>query len=323
VSTFGDRRSRVAVVIPCHNEAATIAAVVEAFRRALPDAVIVVGDNACDDSTAEAARAAGAEVVREPRKGKGFMVGRLFAEVDADCYVMVDGDATYDASAAPQMVGLVLGDGADMVCGVRIDEGDAPGGDEYRRGHRLGNRAFSGAFSRLFGMPMTDVFSGYRAMSRGFVKSFLAVPRGFEVEIELNAHCFVIAGGYREVESPYSARPEDSASKLRTYRDGAHIGRALLRLFREHRPLAAFSLIALPCLIVAVALGLYAIVPYLETGLVRRFPSLIASLAFAQAAVLLATVGLILSRVAVNRRELRRSAFLRATTPRIGGPAGD
>lgn len=311
ITTQAATRSAVAVLIPCFNEEATVAIVIDAFRIALPEAAIVVGDNASTDRTAEIARAHGAYVVAEHRQGKGFMMSRLFAEVDADCYVMVDGDATYDAGAAPAMVRMVLNDGVDMVCGVRTLDTVQTDDREYRRGHQIGNRAFSSAFSRLFGMPMADVFSGYRAMSRGFVKSFLGVPRGFEVEVELNAHCYVVVGGYREVETTYRARPEESSSKLRTYRDGFSIGRALLRLFRELRPLAAFTILAVPCLVAAIALGLYAVVPYFETGLVRRFPSLIASLAFAQAAVIFLTVGLVLARVAVNRRELRRSAYLR------------
>lgn len=310
-------RSSVAVVVPCFNEEATIAAVIGDFRAALPEAVIVVGDNASTDRTAEIARAHGARVVAEHRQGKGFMVSRLFAEVDADCYVMVDGDATYDASSAPEMVRMVLDDGVDMVCGVRLLDSSASDDREYRRGHQIGNRAFSSAFSRLFGMPMADVFSGYRAMSRGFVKSFLGAPRGFEVEVELNAHCYVVVGGYRELGTVYRARPEESASKLRTYRDGFAIGRALLRLFRELRPFAALAMLAVPCLALAIALGLYAVIPYFQTGLVLRFPSLIASVAFALAAVIFLTVGFVLSRVAVNRRELRRSAYLREVAPLV------
>ena len=315
-------RNRVAVIIPCHNEAATVDQVVRDFRDALPGAAIVVGDNASTDRTAEVARAAGATVVFEPRLGKGFVISRMFAEVDADCYLMVDGDATYDPDAASTLVAAVLDDGVDMACGIRvIDEAEEGASEQYRPGHQLGNRLFSGAFSRLFGMPMADVFSGYRAMSRGFVRSFLGAPRGFEIEIELNAHCFVVLGGYREVPSAYRARPEDSESKLRTYRDGWRIGRALVRLFTELRPFAAFAILAVPCLVAAIGLGLFAIIPYLQTGLVLRFPSLIAALAFAQAAVVLLTVGFVLSRVAVNRREVRRSAYLASVSPVVTASA--
>ena len=231
---------------------------------------------------------------------------------------MVDGDATYSPSDALEMTRLVLEEGVDMCCAVRIsDHTHQRGGEEYRLGHRIGNKMFSQAFSGLFGMTMSDVFSGYRAMSRGFVKSYLGAPRGFEIEIELNAHLQLIQASYHEVPSKYVARPPDSASKLRTYRDGFVISRSLLRLYREFRPFKALALVAIPFFVLAVGLGLFAIVPYLETGRVERFPSLIASLALAQACVVLLTVGYVLKRVTINRREVRRSVFLReARNPR-------
>jgi glycosyltransferase involved in cell wall biosynthesis len=304
----------IAVVIPCHNEESTIADVVGDFLAVLPNAQIVVADNDSTDETTARALQAGARVIHESRKGKGFAVSRLFAAVEADCYLMVDGDGTYDPSVAAEMCRRVLEDGIDMVCGVRRTVEDrGVSGDEYRRGHALGNRIFSTAFSRLFRMPMTDVFSGYRAMSRRFVKSYLGAPQGFEIEIELNAHCYAIFAGFSEIDADYRPRPEESESKLRTYRDGWHIGRALLRLFRELRPVAAFSVLAVPCLMISIVLGLIALVPYLETGVVLRFPSLIASLAFAQAAVILMSIGFVVSRITLNRREVRRAAYLSHT----------
>lgn len=314
---------RVAVVIPCHDEGRTIADVVTAFRGCLPDAEIVVADNASTDDTAARAVAAGARVIRETRKGKGFAVSRLFADVDADCYLMVDGDMTYDASVAPEMCRRILEEGLDMVCGVRIVDSESQSGREYRPGHEFGNRFFSASFGKLFGLPMADVFTGYRAMSRRFVRSYLGVAKGFEIEIELNAHCYAVSAGYGEVPGRYRDRPADSTSKLRTYRDGALIAQALLRLFRDLRPLAAFSALALPCAVVAVALGLLALIPYLQTGVVLRFPSLIASLALAQAAIILVSIGLVLSQVTLNRREARRLAYLARSTPSTPALDGD
>jgi len=302
---------RIAVVIPCHNEEKTVATVVRAFREQLPYALIVVADNASSDDTATIAAAAGATVLHEGRKGKGHAVNRLFAEVEADCFVMVDGDDTYDASVVREMCQKVVYEGVDMVCATRSVAGPVDRGKEFRRGHEIGNRMFSFAFSSLFRMPMTDVFSGYRVMSRRFVKSFLGSPGGFDIEIELNAHCVAVSASYAEIEADYGSRPIDSESKLRTYRDGLHIGRSLLRLFRDLRPSAAFALLALPCALIALALGLYAVIPYLDSGYVLRFPSLIASLAFLQAVIILLMVGFLSGRIAENRCEVRRAVYLR------------
>jgi glycosyltransferase involved in cell wall biosynthesis len=301
-------RPRVAVLVPCHNEEHAIATVVRAFRTALPGAEVTVADNASTDRTAELARAAGARVISEPRQGKGFAVRRLFTDVEADCYVLVDGDATYEALAAPDLVRIVLADGVDMVVGARVSEaGDATA---YRRGHRLGNAVLTWIFHRLFKLPIEDTLSGYRVLSRRFVKSFPAGSTGFDVEAELNAHAAVVGVPVSEVRTRYIARPEGSESKLDTYRDGWHILRRNLRLFRDARPSLAFSLLALPWLLVAIYLVARAGQGYLDTGTVPHFPSLIAGVGSFIVAANLWVAGLVMERVTRNRNEVIRIAYL-------------
>lgn len=304
-----DDWSAVAVVVPCHNEEKTVATVIEEFRAALPGAQLVVVDNASTDRTREVAEAAGALVLQEPRPGKGFAVRRLLGDVEADCYLLVDGDATYDASAAPGMVRLVLEDGIDMVNGVRITPVDER--HQQRTGHLLGNAVLSWIFRALFRLRLTDTLSGYRAMSRRFVKSFPTRAAGFEIETELNVHCAALDASVVEVPTQYRARPHGSTSKLNTWSDGARILRRNLRLFRDARPLLAFWLFALPWLGLAVALVQTAVREYLDTGKVAHFPSLIAGVAAFIVTVQLVVSGMVLERVTRNREEAVRLAYLR------------
>ena len=307
------RTARVAVLIPCHNEEATIGRVVADFRHHLPGALIVVADNNSTDQTTEYAHEAGAVVLRESRQGKGFAIRRLLADVDADCYVMVDGDATYDASVAGQMVEQVLLHGADMVNGERVKGADQEAA--YRRGHELGNAALTWIFQKLFGLPLKDTLSGYRAMSRRFVKSFPTGATGFEIEAELNAHAAVLDVPVSEIPGTYLERPEGSTSKLNTYQDGIRITRRNLRLFRDARPNLAFFLLSLPWWIAAAVLIWIALSEYWSTGVVLRFPSLIAGVSCLVIAVLLTIAGSVMERVARNRVEAVRLAYLSYPAP--------
>lgn len=299
---------RVALVIPARDEATTIGEVVAAFRHALPEAEIVVADNDSSDSTAEEALAAGARVIYERRVGKGDAVRRLLAEVDADCYLMVDGDGTYDATAARDLVAPVLRGEADMVIGHREAVPRRDG--VFPRGHRFGNRLLTWFFRRLFDAPIGDALSGYRAMSRRFVKTFPFDSRGFEIEIEMNVHAAVLRAPVIEIPTAYVERPDGSQSKLRTFRDGWRIARRNLRLFRDARPALAFSVLSAPWAILAFWLVGIAVVEYVETGLVARFPSLIVGVGAFVISSQLWIAGLILERVARNRRQTVRLAYL-------------
>lgn len=305
----------VAVVVPCHNEEASIGSVIDSFRRYLPGCQVVVADNESTDATAEVAVQHGAVVLHEPRKGKGFAVRRLFADVDADCFVMVDGDHTYDAEAAPEMVQLVQDGGVDMVNGVRISEDQ---GETYRRGHALGNSVLSWIFRSLFRLDLEDTLSGYRVLSRRFVKSFPTNASGFEIEAELNAHAAVLNVPVAEVPSSYRARPDGSESKLSTYSDGWRILRRNLRLFRDARPALAFLLLSLPWFVVALTLMAVPVYEYLTTGLVARFPSLIVGVGFLTVGVFLIIAGLGMQRTALTRVELCRLFYLSYGCDQIG-----
>ncbi len=303
--------SKVAVILPCYNEEAAIGQTVAAFRAALPGAAIYVYDNNSRDRTVEVARAAGAIVRSERMQGKGNVVRRMFADVDADIYVMADGDATYDAAAAPAMIDKVLNEGLDMVVGTRIHEA----ADAYRRGHVLGNRAMTGLLARLFGRSFTDIFSGYRVFSRRFVKSFPVLSAGFEIETEISVHALELKMPVGEVETRYLARPEGSASKLSTYRDGFRIARTILTLYRIEKPMLFFGwvagLLGLLALILAVPLAL----TYAQTGLVPRFPTAILATGLVILSALSLFAGLILDTVVRGRREMRRLAYLAVPGP--------
>ncbi|HEV2748403.1 MAG TPA: glycosyltransferase family 2 protein [Allosphingosinicella sp.] len=297
---------RVAVLLPCYNEEAAIGQTVAGFRAALPDAAVYVYDNNSSDRTCEVAAAAGAIVRAERMQGKGHVVRRMFADVEADVYVMADGDATYDASAAPELVQRLLDERLDMVVGARKSEVD----DAYRRGHRLGNRLFNALLARLFGRTFSDIFSGYRVFSRRFVKSFPALSRGFETETEISVHALELAVPVGEVITAYGARPEGSASKLSTWRDGWRIMRTLLHLFRIERPVLFYGGFAAFLAALAVVLAVPLVITYAETGLVPRFPTAILVTGLMIVSVISFAVGLILDTVVRGRREIRRLHYL-------------
>lgn len=306
--------AKIAVILPCYNEAAAIGQTVAAFRAALPDATIYVFDNNSRDATVETARAAGAVVRTERMQGKGHVVRRMFADVDADIYVMADGDATYDAAAAPEMVARMLAEGLDMVVGTRVHEA----ADAYRRGHVLGNRAMTGLLAGLFGRSFTDIFSGYRVFSRRFVKSFPVLSSGFEIETEISVHALELKMPVGEVETRYLARPAGSASKLSTWRDGFRIARTIVTLYRVEKPMLFFGAIAVALAALAVILAVPLAITYAQTGLVPRFPTAILATGLVILSALSLFAGLILDTVVRGRQETRRLAYLAQAGP-IGG----
>jgi glycosyltransferase involved in cell wall biosynthesis len=311
----GYEEPQIAVLVPCYNEAPTIVRVIEAFRRALPGCAVYVYDNCSTDGTGDVARAAGACVRREPRPGKGLVVRRMFAEIDADIYVVTDGDATYDAARAPEMVAALISDDLDLVTGVRDDEGRAAA---YRRGHRFGNQAFNFLLGLLFGERPTDMFSGYRVLSRRFVKSFPMEARGFEIETELTVHALELRVPSAEIRTQYFERPEGSTSKLSTYRDGFRILATMARLFRDVKPLPFFSGFAALFAVIGLALGADVTVEFMETGLVPRLPTAVLATGLMLLASLSFACGMILDSVARGRREAKRIAYLAAGAARRG-----
>ncbi len=297
----------IAVLVPCYNEEAAVGAVVRDFRAALPGATVYVYDNNSTDRTTDIARSEGAVVRNERLQGKGNVVRRMFADIDADVYVMVDGDGTYDASSAPKLVQVLLDQAADMVNAVR----EAGEDDEaYRFGHVFGNRMLTGMVARIFGDQVEDMLSGYRAFSRRFVKSFPALSSGFEIETELTVHGLELGLPVAEVHAPYRDRPAGSSSKLNTVRDGLRILVAIVRLFMRERPLRVYGAVCVGLAAVSIGLAIPLFVTYAETGLVPRFPSAILSSAIMLLAFLSLTAGLILDTVTHGRRESRRLAYL-------------
>ncbi len=297
---------RVAVLLPCYNEAAAIAQTVADFRAALPDAAIYVYDNNSTDRTAEIAAAAGAIVRTERMQGKGNVVRRMFADVEADIYVMADGDATYEAAAAPGLIDLLVSDQLDMVVGARKSEVEAA----YRRGHRFGNAMLTGMLAWLFGRSFTDILSGYRVFSRRFVKSFPVLSEGFEIETEISVHALELRMPVAERITAYAARPEGSESKLSTYRDGWRILKTILMLFRIEKPMAFFGLIGAALALAAILLSIPLFLTYLQTGLVPRLPTAVLATGLMLVAFLSWVCGLILDTVVRGRREMRRLAYL-------------
>ncbi|HVI68031.1 MAG TPA: glycosyltransferase family 2 protein [Bradyrhizobium sp.] len=297
---------RIAVLVPCFNEEAAVANVVTGFRKALPTAQIYVYDNNSRDRTAAVARAAGAEVRSERRQGKGHVVRRMFADIDADVYVLVDGDATYDAPSAPRMIEKLVDEHLDMVVGLRVDQEQAA----WRRGHRIGNRMLTGFLSSVFGQAFKDILSGYRVFSRRFVKSFPVLSDGFEIETELNVHALELAMPVAEVETPYYARPEGSVSKLNTYRDGFRILGTILKLYRSEKPLRFFAVIGVFLALVSIGLAIPIVITYLEEGLVPRLPTAVLSTGLMIVAVLSVSSGLVLDTVTRGRREMKLLAYL-------------
>jgi glycosyltransferase involved in cell wall biosynthesis len=296
----------VAVLIPCYNEGASIATVVSDFRAALPDARIYVYDNNSSDDTVARARAAGATVRVETHQGKGHVVRRMFADVEADIYVLVDGDDTYEAAAAPRLVSRLLDDGLDMVTGTRV----ASSTEAYRTGHRFGNRLLTGLVSTSFGREISDMLSGYRVLSRRFVKSFPLLSAGFEIETEMTVHALELGMPQAEVETAYKERPEGSESKLSTYRDGIRILRTILRLLKEERPLPFFGAIFALLSIGAVVLAVPILITFVDTGLVPRLPTAILATGMMLVAFLALASGLILDTVTRGRQELKRLRYL-------------
>lgn len=309
MAQFG--HSRIAVLLPCFNEEATIAEVVRGFRSALPEATIYVYDNNSTDRTHDAAVASGAVVRTESQQGKGNVVRRMFADIDADVYLMADGDLTYDPAAAPKMVDILLAGQLDMVVGTRQHETAAT----ERRGHLFGNRLFNGLLAGLFGKTFTDIFSGYRAFSRRFVKSFPVLSSGFEIETEMSVHALELRMPVGEVETRYLARPEGSESKLSTLGDGWRILKTIVTLYRVERPTLFYGTIGAILLIAAVLLSIPLIVTYVHTHLVPRVPTAILVTGMTIVAVLSLFTGLILDTVTRGRREVRRLAYLSLKAP--------
>jgi glycosyltransferase involved in cell wall biosynthesis len=302
----------IAVLVPCYNEEAAIGAVIRDFRRALPTATIHVYDNNSKDRTVEVARAAGAVVRREPLQGKGSVVRRMFADIEADIYVLVDGDDTYDAASAPALIRRLLDDQLDMVNGARVTEIQAA----YRPGHRFGNALLTGLVARIFGDRIGDMLSGYRVFSRRFVKSFPALSSGFEIETELTVHALELNMPVAELPTPYKDRPEGSTSKLRTFRDGFRILGTILVLVKEERPLAFFTGLFAVLTTISVILAWPVVTTFMATGLVPRLPTAVLATGTMQLAFLSLACGLILDTVTRGRREMKRMRYLEIPSPR-------
>jgi len=305
----------VAVLVPCFNEEVAIAKVVTDFRAALPAATVHVYDNNSTDRTAEMARGAGALVRREAHQGKGNVVRRMFSDVEADLYVLVDGDATYDAASATAMIQKLLKDRLDMVVAARVHSGKGT----YRRGHQMGNRLLTGFVASVFRSSFTDILSGYRVFSRRFVKSFPVLSRGFEIETELTVHALELELSVAEIPTPYYARPEGSASKLSTWRDGLRIVATILKLLRSERPLTFFSAIGVVLAAVSVILAIPIFITYLEKGIVPRLPTAVLSTGLMLVALLSIGSGLILDTVTRGRREMKLLAYLEHRAPGADG----
>lgn len=301
----------VAVLVPCFNEAESVEAVVRGFRAALPEATVYVYDNASTDDTAERARAAGALVRAEPRRGKGHVVRRMFADVEADVYVLVDGDDTYDAASAPVMVERLRRESLDVVNGRRV----AMEQEAYRFGHRLGNYWISSVVAMSFGRSFDDLLSGYRVFSRRFVKSFPAMTTGFEIETEAAVHALELNLPVAEVDTPYQARKGGGESKLSTVRDGLRIAGAIAWLLKEVRPLLTFGLMAVACALVGLGVGVPVVVEYLETGLVLRLPTAVLATGLIILAMVSLVAGLIMDSVSRGRREAKRMCYLAMPPP--------
>lgn len=313
------RNQRIAVILPCHNEELTVRPVVEGFRQALPEAEIYIFNNLSTDRTAEIAVEVGAHLRNVHLKGKGNVVRRMFADVDADIYVMADGDATYHAPSARQLIDMLIDQQLDMVVGARVEAEPAPGdtGITYRPGHRWGNKLLTGTVQQIFGGSFRDMLSGYRVFSRRYVKSFPAHSHGFEIETELNVHALELRMPCTEVDTPYGARPEGSASKLSTYRDGWRILKTIGRLVVSEKPLQFFGWLGAVLALVAIALAAPIVMEYSHTGMVRRFPTLGLVSAMVVCGGVSFVTGLILQAITLTRREIKQIAYLAsvANTP--------
>lgn len=302
---------RIAVLIPCYNEQVAIPEVVRGFRSVLKNADIYVYDNNSTDLTREVALEAGAIVRTERLQGKGNVVRRMFADIEADVYLLVDGDNTYDPASAPSMINLLVDNQLDMVCGRRVSHISAA----YRKGHRFGNKMLTALVGGIFGQRFSDMLTGYRVFSRRFVKSFPALSSGFEIETELTVHALELRMPTAEVDTPYLDRPEGSTSKLRTYRDGWRILMTIALLVREERPLRFFGLLAILLAVTGIVLSIPVFVTYAETGLVPRLPTAVLSTGLMLAAFLAFAVGMILDIVTLGRREVKRLRYLQFSAP--------
>lgn len=313
------RNQRIAVILPCHNEELTVRPVVEGFRQALPEAEIYIFNNLSTDRTAEIAVEVGAHLRNVHLKGKGNVVRRMFADVDADIYVMADGDATYHAPSARKLIDMLIDQQLDMVVGARVEAEPAPGdtGITYRPGHRWGNKLLTGTVQQIFGGSFRDMLSGYRVFSRRYVKSFPAHSQGFEIETELNVHALELRMPCTEVDTPYGARPEGSASKLSTYRDGWRILKTIGRLVVSEKPLHFFGWLGAALALIAIALAVPIVMEYSHTGMVRRFPTLGLVSAMIVCGGVSFVTGLILQAITLTRREIKQFAYLAsvANTP--------
>lgn len=303
---------KIAVLIPCYNEEHSVEQVVRDFRAALPEAAIHVYDNNSRDRTVELARAVGAIVRSEPQQGKGNVVRRMFSDIEADVYVMVDGDATYHAPSAPKMVAKLVEENLDMVVGTRLHSEET---GAFRAGHQLGNHLLTGFVAWLFGDRFQDMLSGYRVFSRRFVKSFPAMSKGFETETELVVHALSLSMPVAEIETPYFARPPGSVSKLNTYRDGWRILMTILTLLKRERPLALFGSIFGALALLALILAEPVLATYVQTGLVPRFPTAILATGIMILAFLSLTAGIVLDTVTHGRREIKRLHYLGHRAP--------
>mgnify|MGYP003600892190 FL=1 len=298
----------IAILVPCYNEEIAVEKVIEDFRRVIPEAKIYIFDNNSSDKTSEVARNAGAIVKFVELKGKGNVVRRMFADVEADIYIMTDGDATYDADSVHLLIDKLLDEDLDMVVGCRVEESKE--NENYRAGHRFGNMMLTGTVMKIFGGNFTDMLSGYRAFSRRYVKSFPALAEGFETETELTVHALELRMPYGEISTPYFERPEGSESKLSTYKDGWRILKTIIKLYANERPTIFFGLIGLLMLIISSIIMIPIILTYLSTHEVPKFPTLILAVSLATTGILSIAVGLILNTVTRGRHEMKRLFYL-------------
>lgn len=297
----------VRIALPCFNEAAAIGDVVKAFKSTLPKAPVIVFDNGSTDETAEIAQAAGAQVMAVTLRGKGHVVRRIFADLDCDIVVMADGDGTYEAGAVTAMLDRIIDKNLDMVVGTRTPEG---AGEIYRFGHQFGNRLLTGTVTRIFGHGFTDMLSGYRVLSRRYVKSFPALSKGFEIETELTIHALELRAPFAEFPTRYSARPSGTESKLSTYRDGGKIIKSIVRLYVRERPRQLYVLMAFILMLISLGFGLPVVFEYLETGLVPRFPTAFIAGILMLGSFFSGLCAVILDSVVTGRHEAKRLAYL-------------
>lgn len=310
------RGQHVALIVPCYNEEAAIETVVHGFRNAMPEIDVYVFDNNSTDQTAQVATNAGAKVVSVQLAGKGNVVRRMFADVDADIYVMVDGDATYDAGAVRRLVDKLLDQHLDMVVGCRETKEEIAG-EAYRHGHQWGNYVLTKSVVKMFGGNFTDMLSGYRAFTRRYAKSFPALSNGFEIETELTVHALELRMPYGEIMTAYGARPEGSVSKLSTYRDGWRILKTIGKLYISERPFAFFGICGLVLALISILLGVPLLMEYLRIGLVPRLPTAVLAASIMMSAALSFVCGLILDNVTRGRHEMKRLVYLGIPLPRV------